>query len=79
MMLTAEDRADVARIVKESFASRSPALCALLDRVARIEAENPGMCKIGVPATHPLGPVDDRYAIPVGFVSRRFPVAEEHN
>lgn len=56
MILTPEDRADVARIVEESFASRSPAFVALLERVARVEAENPGMCKIGVPATHPLGP-----------------------
>lgn len=79
MTLTAEDRADVARIVKESFASRSPAFVALLERVARVEAENPGMCKIGVPATHPLGPVDERHAVPVGFVSRLFPVEEGHD
>lgn len=76
IVLTAKDRSDIARIVKAHFDKRSPAFVALLDNIARVEAENPGMCKIGVPATHPLGPVDDRYLVPVGFKSRRFPEPE---
>jgi hypothetical protein len=63
MSLTMQDRADIARLVKNSFESRTPAFKAFLDRVARVEAEHPGICKFGVPAEHPLGPVDERYAV----------------
>lgn len=72
-LLSAQCRADVARIVQECFENRSPAMKALLERIGDVERQHPGLCKFGVPAEHPLGPVNAEHADLSDFQCRGLP------
>lgn len=69
-LLSAQCRADIARIVQQSFDSRSPAMSALLERIEDVERKHPALCKFGVPTEHPLGPVSAEHAVLSEFKCR---------